>query len=195
MTIVMNKMHKVVHRISRILIGKKGIYCKYGKHTRFMKGIEADEDTVIGDYTYVGRYTTITKSKIGRYCSIAPYVTIGPGEHDINCISTSARISTLLSSKHSLVEGEVIIGNDVWIGVNAIILRGINVGNGAIIAAGAVVNEDVPDYAIVGGIPARIIRYRKSEEWIEKISKSNWWDYDPETAIQIMKECGLLEDK
>lgn len=191
----MKKWQKALHRGMRTLLGKKGIYCKYGKHTRFMKGVEADENTIIGDYSYIGRYTTISKAQIGRYCSIAPFVTIGPGEHILDGISTSGKISSRLYPEHSLVAGDVIIGNDVWIGVNSVILRNVKVGTGAVIAAGAVVTKDVPDYAIVGGVPAHIIRYRNKEDWIKKVMDSKWWDYDPDEAVEIIKKKCLMKGK
>lgn len=72
----------------------------------------------------------------------------------------------------------VIIGNDVWIGANVVILPGVTIGNGAIIAAGAVVSKDVPDYAIVGGVPAKVIKYRFSPEVIKGLLKIKWWDWE-----------------
>ena len=187
-----NKLKKVFHRFIRLLVFKKGIYCKYGKGCIFKKGVFADEDTVIGNYTFVGRFTTITKANIGNYCSIAPFVTIGPGEHDLNSVSTSERINAFRKNKKSLTDGEVIIGNDVWIGSNVVVLRKVRIGDGAVLAAGSVVTKDVPPYAIVGGIPAKIIRYRDAQEKVELISKTNWWNYNPKDAASILKNKGLL---
>ncbi len=80
------------------------------------------------------------------------------------------------------------IGNDVWVGRNASIIAGVNIGNGAIIGSGAVVTKDVPDYAIVGGVPARIIRYRFSPEQIEALNRIKWWDWDDKTIADRYDE-------
>ena len=77
-------------------------------------------------------------------------------------------------------KGDIIIGNDVWIGYEAIIMSGVKIGDGAIIATGAVVTKDVPPYTIVGGIPAKPIRRRFDEKTIEKLRKSHWWDWSKE---------------
>ncbi len=79
----------------------------------------------------------------------------------------------------------VSIGHDVWIGDEVMIKRGVKIGHGAVIAARSVVTRDVPPYAIVGGVPARLIRYRFSETLIERLLKARWWDYGPEVIAQI----------
>jgi hypothetical protein len=79
----------------------------------------------------------------------------------------------------------VIIGNDVWIGRNVIVMDGITIGDGAIIAAGATVTHDVPPYAIVGGVPAKIIRYRFSSEIIAALLETKWWDLPPEIVADL----------
>ena len=112
----------------------------------------------IGDYTYIGFNCIITQSTIGRYCSIANNVSIGIGEHKINRVSTSSLFYE--NPFETLTQGECIIGNDVWIGSNAVIRRGVKVGNGAIIGANSFVNKDVNDFEIVGGVPAKLIRMK-----------------------------------
>ena len=125
---------------------------------------------------------------IGNYCSVASFVTIGPGEHDLSKVTTSERINTMFDDHKSMTMKKVVIGNDVWIGVNATVLRGVTIGDGAVIAAGAVVTKDVPPYAIVGGVPARIIKYRFDSSDIEKIKSSEWWNEDPDAAFRIIKK-------
>ena len=84
-------------------------------------------------------------------------------------------------------DDKTIIGNDVWVGYGATILRGVNIGNGAIIGAGAVVTKDVPPYAVVAGVPAKIIRFRFDDNKIDSLQKSNWWDkpFDYEWMVKM----------
>lgn len=188
----MNRLSKAIHRIYRILSFRKGVYGEYGKGCHFSSGVVIDEATTIGSYNYIGRYTMITATTIGNYCSIAPFVNIGPGDHPLYSVSTSPTLLNALNENYSLIEKEVSIGNDVWIGTQAVVLRGVRIGNGAVIAAGAVVTKDVPDYAIVGGVPARIIKKRKDADDIKRLCDSRWWDFPPQKAASIIEDDNLL---
>lgn len=143
----------------------------------------------IGAYTYFGDYCQIGSCTIGRFCSIASHVSIGLGEHPVDTLSTHpfffgsangfpdyppgiGSIRDLSSPKFQTP----VIGNDVWIGANAIISRGVTIGNGAVIAAGAVVVTNVPDYTIVGGVPARLIRERFDRATVDQLQQTKWWD-------------------
>ena len=86
--------------------------------------------------------------------------------------------------KDTFSKGTVVIGNDVWIGARATILSGVTVGDGAVIGAGALVAKDVPPYAIVGGVPARLIKYRFSSEIINELLEIKWWDWDSKKLTQ-----------
>ena len=185
--IIKKKITKLFHRLFRILILKKGVYGSFGFGCKFKEGVLIDEDTVIGQYSYVGRYTTISRTTIGNYCSIASLCEIGPGEHWIDGPSTSERIRDRLEPEHSMLDQECVIGDDVWVGTRAVILRGVTVGRGAIVAAGAVVTKDVPPYAIVGGVPAKVIRYRDLKGLSEQIESSNWWLKEPNAAADSLK--------
>lgn len=137
----------------------------------------------------VGRCTyfagaTAGNARIGNFCSIGPGAKVGGlGQHPTDIISThpvfystKMQAGITFSDKDYYDELPVTtVGHDVWVGANAIILDGVNIGNGAIIAAGAVVVKDVPAFAIVGGVPAKIIKYRFSEEMIKKIVETEWW--------------------
>jgi len=149
-----------------------------------MLGSRISKDSIIGDYTYVGYNSYITKSVIGRYCSIANNISIGIGEHDLSKISTSSLFYE--NTYEALTEKDCIIGNDVWIGVDSIIRRGVHIGDGVVIGANSFVNCDVPDFAIVAGNPARLIRYRFSLEQINYIKASSWWDFEYEEAKNII---------
>ena len=189
----MNKVQKAIHRIIRILTFRTGIYGTYGIGNEFKSGIRLDEDTKIGNYNYIGNHVVFTKALLGSYCSIADNVVIGPGDHDYRNISTR---SIVLSSdaRNHFTDKPVTIGNDVWIGVNAVILRGVKIGNGAVIASGAVVNRDVPDFAVVGGVPSKVIKYRFSESMIKKITDSKWWEKDLSDAKRIVAELSLMKE-
>jgi len=161
---------------------------KDARGVEVLPGTLIDRNSRIGSYTYIGRNTTITQSAIGRYCSIGNNVTIGPGEHVLHEISTSALFYE--NPWSVLTRDDVYVGDDVWIGVNAIVLRGVDIGIGAVIAAGAVVTKSVPPFAIVAGVPARIIGYRFPEDKQKAIMESLWWEADLVEARVKVKQLG-----
>lgn len=139
----------------------------------------------IHSYTYLGKNCLIQNSSIGKFCSIANDVIIGLGNHPLDLLSTSPLFYKVQNPLHiglikkdlDFVEYKAIsVGNDVWIGTRSIIMDGVSVGLGAVIAANSVVTKDVPPYAVVGGIPAKIIKYRFPSEKIEEIISSQWWE-------------------
>jgi acetyltransferase-like isoleucine patch superfamily enzyme len=145
-------------------------------------------NVVLGDFSYVGEETWLRNARVGKYCSIGPRCIIGlgmhPTEHFVSThpafYSTLGQVSRSFTDEQRFVEiAEIDIGHDVWIGAHAVIIDGTRIGTGAIIAAGSVVTADVPAYAIVGGIPAKIIRYRFDENTIELLIQSNWWNIPP----------------
>jgi acetyltransferase-like isoleucine patch superfamily enzyme len=151
----------------------------------------------LGDYSYIGRNCLLQNVKIGKYCSIANDVMIGLGNHPINHFSTSPLFykknntlgKTLVSEDLDFEEyKEIVIENDVWIGARVTILDGVKIGNGSIIASGSVVTKDVPDYAIVGGVPAKILKYRFEERKIKFLLKELWWHKDLEEIKNKMKQ-------
>lgn len=155
----------------------------YGKYTSLSSGV-IFSNSVLGDYSYVNYYSIVHQTTIGKFCSIGPHVVIGLGNHPVrDFVSTSPKL--FLKGYFSPREQydqfpRVEIGNDVWIGANATLVNGIKVGDGAVIGANAVVTTDVPPYAIYGGVPAKLIRFRFSEEQREFLLKFKWWEREAE---------------
>ena len=131
-----------------------------------------------------------TSLKIGKYCSIAEQVQILlGGEHRTDWVTTFPFPAFWPIDKpyaHARSKGDVIIGNDVWIGYGALILSGVKIGDGAVVGARAIVAKDVPPYAIVVGNPAKIIKYRFGPQQIKKLLAIAWWDWPEEEIIKAM---------
>jgi len=152
-------------------------------------------DIEIGMYSYGGCFNPIrigAHTKIGRYCSFAGGVWRFNANHPTSCKSMHPYFYSLAFGyvqEELITRSELVIGNDVWVGQNAIILPNVQrIGDGAVIGAGAVVTKDVPDFAIVVGNPAKIIKYRFSEEMQRKIKASKWWDKDITELQKNMEE-------
>lgn len=145
--------------------------------------------------SYISSNSKLINVEVGSFCSIGPQVQIGLGPHPTkHFVSTypafysNQNMGCPLNFRDNKIFDDSVpktmIGNDVWIGANVIIPGGITIGHGAIIAAGSVVVKDVPDYAIVGGNPARIIRYRFPDEYIKRLVDLAWWDWPLEKIIE-----------
>jgi len=152
----------------------------------------------IGAYTFLRDDVRIAGqvAHIGRFCSIAPGVVIGDSNHPTDWLSTHSfqwgegswipsealrRFNTPIDRKGR----RTLIGSDVWIGANAIVLPGVTIGDGAIVAAGSVVSRDVPPYAIVGGVPARVIRFRFDERTVQRLMTIRWWRFSLEDLAGV----------
>jgi acetyltransferase-like isoleucine patch superfamily enzyme len=144
----------------------------------------------VGDYTYAAdgapdliAYLPTDIIIIGKFCSLANgAIVFGGGEHNLSWATQyPMRIAFGMEGAgtdgHPTSKGPTIVGNDVYIGYNAIVLSGVKVGHGAIIGAGSVVTQNVPDYAIVGGNPARVIKMRMTDAQTADMLKIRWWDW------------------
>lgn len=154
-------------------------------------------DSTLGDHSYLQVDATAQSCDIGKYCSVAMNAYIGLPQHFMSDVSTHPVFSlenTPLVRKFCKSDRlppslRTTIGHDVWIGHGALVMSGVTIGTGAVIGAGAVVTQNVPAYAIVGGIPSRVIRYRFDEMVRERLLASCWWDNSDawlETHIELM---------
>ena len=196
------------------------IYPRSGdKKTVYLKNVISNPNIIVGDYTMY--HDTIhdpkefetnnvlyqypingDKLKIGKFCSIAcgTKFLFNSANHALDSLSTypfPLFFEEWNLEKEKVTDawdyrGDIVIGNDVWIGFRAMICGGVTIGNGAIIAAGAVVTKDVPPYAIVGGVPARIIRFRYSQDIINELEDLDWWSLDDSI---LQKHISLFQHK
>jgi acetyltransferase-like isoleucine patch superfamily enzyme len=179
---------------------KVSLNSKLGKHVKIFSSSQISS-TIVADFTYISSGSIISDTEIGSFCSIGPNVLCNIGKHPIHLVSTYPGFYSKLpaGSKFFGIEfpfeekSKVYIGSDVWIGARAIILSGIKIGNGAIIGAGSIVTKDVPPYAIVVGSPAKIIKYRFSEDIIERLLVTKWWDLSETKLKSIVANMDNVE--
>ncbi len=196
--LVATKNPKVLMEIQEILMPYQELNIvdvfpmKVGKHT-------------IGN-SILANNTGYSIEKIGAYCSFADGCSV-VGNHNLKGVSTFAlfqgfdmedipvfrdKVKNIPIS--NLINGErCSIGNDVWLGKNVTICNGAKIGDGAIAAAGAVITRDVPCYAIVGGVPAKVLKYRYSQEQIEMLNKIKWWEWPDEKVAENFDDFANIE--
>lgn len=166
----------------RIIRGKSILNSSVDKTAKIYSGCQFYNSS-LGKYSYCGYDCEVINCDIGAFCSIAGGVIIGGAQHPLNWVSTSPVFYNIsggtgrhLGCLDAPQTKRTIVGNDVWIGQRAIVMQGITIGNGAVIGAGAVVTKDIPPYAIVAGVPAKIIRYRFDDKVIKGLQDSLWWE-------------------
>lgn len=171
--------------------------CTLGSYTELGDGCVLEE-TELGAYSYCFGGNDIIYSRIGRFCSIATGVRINPVQHP-HRIRASSHHFTYRCAHYGFGEDDeriiswrrenrVEIGHDVWIGHNAIVMGGVSVGNGAVIAAGAVVTHDVRPYEIVGGVAAKHIGWRYDESTVEALQRIAWWNWSHEQLAARVRD-------
>lgn len=179
---------KIINKFKKNIKYKK--FLKMNKNSQIrLKEYNDCENIIVGNYSY-GTISLIdfhdgTKLRIGNFDSIAndTFFCLG-GEHDLKKLSTFPFDSKLIDKKitsHS--KGDIIIKDDVWIGTKSTILSGVTIGQGAVIAAGSIVVDDVPPYSIVGGVPAKVIRYRFEEDIISRLMSIDYSKITKEFVI------------
>lgn len=163
-------------------------------------------NSTMGDYSYIGRNSRLIHADVGKFCSIAGETKIGMGTHTLDKLSTSPIFTEAKNgTKHSWVKNStvnpfkrVLVGNDVWIGVRTMVMGGVKIGDGAVIGAGSIVTKDVPPYAVVAGVPAKVIRYRFSQEQIDNLLSYPWWELPDEALkerIDLFQDSENIEEK
>lgn len=138
----------------------------------------------VGRHSNIKSNCKIYNAAVGKFCVFAQNVTVGAGKHPVHFASTNflfysntKSFKTFADGEYFLDEHDVInIGHDVWFGANSSVVGNVNIGSGAVIAYGAVVTKDVPPYAVVGGVPAKIIKMRFSDDVIERLLEIKWWN-------------------
>jgi acetyltransferase-like isoleucine patch superfamily enzyme len=196
----MKLLKRLYSKVYRLFSNKKKVktfeqQIEDGDLSLYFHGNNKVKDIKVGKYSYVSYNSIIYHAEIGNYCSIGPNVVIGFGDHPINMISTSPYIylNEIIYERNVIEKRlgphfkKVIIKNDVWIGANVYIRNGVRIGNGAVVGAGSVVTKDVPDYAVIAGVPAKIIKMRFNEKTIALLLRSKWWRLDSD-MIKEFKE-------
>lgn len=188
------------------------------KETVYLKNVVTDPSIIVGDFTMYNDFVNDPqqfeknnvlyhypinhdKLKIGKFCSIAcgAKFLFNSANHTMKSLSTypfpiffeewGLDVRDITSAWDN--KGDIVIGNDVWIGYEAVIMAGVTIGDGAIIGTRAVVTKDVPPYTIVGGVPAKEIRKRFSEEMIAHLLNAKWWDWPIERISQNIEAIKL----
>lgn len=149
----------------------------------------------LGYGSYVANDSTLTGTRVGRYCSLGPNIAMPTGLHPTSgfastsplFFSRAGQVGRPFVSRQKFAENRFaedgclrVIGNDVWIGGNVVILEGVRIEDGAIVGAGSVVTKDLPPYSISVGVPAKVIRYRFDRQTIDRLLATRWWERDPE---------------
>ena len=184
------RLYKHIRNKEYRRILRRGIsFCDGGQFfsNNLRKVMSECENREIGIGTYGAVFDvsrTTPNISVGKYCSIAPNASFYTRDHPQKFVSTHPMFynsQLKIVEKDLIPYGELEIGNDVWVGQNAVILPSCHkIGTGAIVGAGAIVTKDIPEYAVVVGNPAKVIKYRFSDNVIQELLESKWWDWEIE---------------
>lgn len=178
--------------------------CDFEGRNRVCAGVQICF-SFVGRGTYVSEGSRLSRCKMGRYCSIGPEVLLVSGTHPLDgrlsthpsFYSVSEQAGFTYAKQQSFEELVFVdaeqryvarLGSDVWIGARAMIIAGVKIGNGAVIAAGSIVTKDVDDFSIVAGVPARHVRYRFEEGRRRELLAAPWWEQDESWVVENLKE-------
>lgn len=183
------------HPSAELKAVRLGRFCDIGQRVKL-------RDVSVGDYTYFERGGEAVQTDIGKFCSVAAHVRINALEHPLERVTTHKItyrpneyfrfLGVDQGFAERRAERRVRIGHDVWIGHGAVILPGVTLGTGAVVGAGAVVTRDVAPYAIVAGVPARVLRPRFAPDIAERLLRLAWWDWPRERLFEAIPDMQAL---
>ena len=195
----MYRTNRISYLFSKLLNKMQFASCKQCDLARSAK-VAARSNLILvkmGEHSFIGKNCIACNADIGKYCSIADNCYIGGTEHPIDSLSSSPAMYTAKQKARYLdiaALPKTTIGNDVWLGEKCFIKSGVTVGTGAIVGAHSVVTKDVPPYAIVAGVPAKILRYRFDEPTRELLLRSEWWNWSEKECADFRTYAETSDD-
>lgn len=171
--------------------------CRFGRYTQLGEQSRM-ENCLLDDYSYVQPFCDLMSADIGKFANIASMVRINPGFHPMEY--PTLHHFTYRPTMYGMADADeadffawrrrqrVVIGHDTWIGHGAVIMPGVRIGNGAVVGSNSVVTKDVPPYAIVGGVAAKVIRQRFPRAISEALEATAWWDWDHKTLTERLPD-------